>query len=320
MTMKRFVAVAVLAAATLGACGSSGKTTATGSTTTATAPPVTSFPVAVTAANGTVTIPARPTRILSLSATATQMLYAIGAGPQVVGVDVYSTDPPDAPRTKFTGSETSAEDYVSEHPDLVLLAFDTGGKLVAQLSTLHIPTLLLPPAKAIDDSYSQFRQLGLATGHFAEAVKEANTVAQQLDSVARSVGNRAKGLTYYHEVDNTLYTATSKTFIGALYGRLGMVNVADAADSSGSGYPQLSAEYLVRQDPDFVFLGDTVCCHETAATFGGRPGFSQLKAVRLGHVVLVSDPIASEWGPRVVDFLKVVAAAVEHPSATTTTT
>lgn len=316
MTMKRLVAVAVLAAATLGACGSSAKTAAT----TATAPPSTKFPVTVTAANGAVTLPAKPTRILSLSATATQMLYAIGAGPQVVGVDVYSTDPPNAPRTKFTGSETSAEDYVGEHPDLVLLAFDTGGKLVAQLSTLHIPALLLPPAKAIDDSYSQFRQLGLATGHWAAAVKEANTVAQQLDAVARSAGDRGKGLSYYHEVDNTLYSATSKTFIGALYARLGMVNIADAADGSGSGYPQLSAEYLIRRNPDFVFLADTVCCHESAATLAARPGFSQLQAVRLGHVVLLNDPIASEWGPRVVDFLKAVATAIEHASATTTTT
>lgn len=314
MTRRTWVASAVLAVVLLGSCGSSGKTSGTAS---AAPTPSTRFPVTVTAANGPVTIPARPTRILSLSATATEMVYAVGAGPQVAGVDVYSTDPPNAPKTKFTGAETSAEDYVSLHPDLVLLAFDTGGKLISQLATLHIPALLLPPAKTMDDSYNQYRELGLATGHWAESVKQANSVAGQLDAVVKSAGGRARGLTYYHEIDNTLYTATSKTFIGALYGRLGMVNVADAADTSGSGYPQLSPEYLLRQDPQYVFLSDTVCCHESAATFGARPGFSQMRAVRLGHVVPLNDAIASEWGPRVVDFLKGIVAAIDRTGTTT---
>jgi iron complex transport system substrate-binding protein len=237
------------------------------------------------------------------------MLYAIGAGAQVAGVDKYSTDPPNAPRTKFDGTE-SAESYVPLHPDLVIVAFDTGNKLASQLATLHIPTLVLPPAATIDDTYRQFTELGQATGHAAQAAQEETTIRQKLDAIVASVGTRAKGLTYYHEVDNTLYTATSKTFIGALYARLGMVNVADPADHSGSGYPQLSAEYLVKADPEYVFLADTVCCHESAATFAARPGFSVLRAVRLGHVVALPDPVAAEWGPRVVDFLQDIANAV----------
>jgi len=237
------------------------------------------------------------------------MLYAIGAGSQVVGVDKYSTDPPNAPRTRFDGTE-SAESYAPLHPDLVIVALDSGNKLASQLATLHIPTLVLAPAATIDDTYNQFTELGQATGHAAQATQEDAVIRQKLDAIARSVGDRAKGLTYYHEVDSTLYTATSKTFIGALYGRLGMVNVADPADHSGSGYPQLSAEYLVKADPDYVFLADTVCCHESAATFAARPGFSVLKAVKLGHVVPLPDPVASQWGPHVVDFLQDVANAV----------
>ncbi len=311
------VAVAALATALVG-CSSATSRSAPAATAAATAAPVTStpvtsapaFPVTVHAGNGTETIPARPVRILSLSATATEMLYAIGAGSQVVGVDKYSTDPPNAPRTKFDGTE-GAESYVPLHPDLVILSpFDTTGTVGRELATLHIPALLLPPATTIDDTYSQFMVLGEATGHVAEAAQEDASIRQKLDAIVASVGDRAKGLTYYHEVDSTLYTATSKTFIGALYARLGMVNVADPADHSGSGYPQLSPEYLVKADPDYVFLADTVCCHETAATFAARPGFSVLKAVRLGHVVLLPDPIAAEWGPRVVDFLQDVANAV----------
>jgi len=191
-----------------------------------------------------------------------------------------------------------------------VIAFSSNTQLVPQLATLHIPALVLPPANTIDDTYSQFMVLGEATGHAAAAAQEDTTIRERLDAIVRSVGGRATGLTYYHEIDNTLYTATSKTFIGALYARLGMVNIADAADHSGSGYPQLSAEYLVKADPDYVFLADTVCCHESAATFAARPGFSVLSAVKDGHVVGIPDPIAAEWGPRVVDFLQDIAAAV----------
>jgi iron complex transport system substrate-binding protein len=316
--MRRLIAVTGVLAGVIAACGSSAPHAAPA--TTAAAPPPTTaapstaappeYPVTVAAGNGNITIVARPTRILSLSATATQMLYTIGAGSQVVGVDKYSTDPPTAPRTSFDGTE-GAESYVPLHPDLVIISpFDTTTKLTTQLATLHINALLLPPAKTIDDTYHQFMVLGRATGHAAEAAREDDLVRQQLDAITRSVGDRAKGRTYYHEVDSTLYTATSKTFIGALYARLGMVNIADPADHAGSGYPQLSAEYLVKANPDYVFLADTVCCHETAATFAARPGFSVLAAVRLGHVVLLPDPVAAQWGPRVVDFLRDIADGV----------
>jgi iron complex transport system substrate-binding protein len=306
--VRRITALATVTVALLAACGSNAArpapTTSVGAST--------SFPVTVAAANGNVIVAARPTRILSLSPTATEMLYAIGAGPQVVGVDKYSTDPPNTPRTRFDGTE-GAESYVPLHPDLVVLYTDSSGKLVGQLATLHIPTLLLPPAVTIDDTYTQLTVLGQATGHVAQATAESTSIRQQLDSITRSVGDRAKGLTYYHEIDSTLYTATSKTFIGALYARLGMVNIADPADHGGSGYPQLSAEYLVKADPDYVFLADTVCCHESAATFAARPGFSVMKAVHDGHVVPLPDPIAAQWGPRVVDFLRDIAAAVTTP-------
>jgi iron complex transport system substrate-binding protein len=318
--MNRTIAVIAVLATALAACSSTSSrkappAAAAAATAQATAAPPTSapppsFPATVTASNGAITIPARPTRILSLSATATEMLYTIGAGGQVVGVDKYSTDPPYAPRTAFDGTE-GAESYVPLHPDLVILSpFDTDGKVASQLATLHIPAMLLPPAKTIDDTYSQFTVLGQATGHVTEAAAEDAALRRKLDAIVAGVGDRAKGLTYYHEVDNTLYTATSKTFIGALYARLGMVNIADAADHSGSGYPQLSAEYLVKADPDFVFLADTVCCHESASTFAARPGFSVLKAVKSGHVVGLPDPVAAEWGPRVADFLQDIADAV----------
>ena len=308
--MRRLIVAAVVVASVLGGCtGSKPAGAPAGQASEA-------FPVTVTAENGAVTIPASPKRIVSMSATATQMLYAIGAGPQVVAVDKYSTDPPNAPRTSFTGSETSAEGYMTFHPDLVVVAFDTGHNLVAQLKLLHVATLLLPPATVLNDTYDQFKELGVATGHLAAANAEVASIGRHLDAIAASVGSRARGLTYYQEIDNTLFTATSKTFIGALYSRLGMVNVADPADHEGSGYPQLNAEFLIQANPDFVFLADTVCCGQTAATFGARPGFSNLRAVQQGHVFPLVDSVASEWGPRVVDFLQTIADDVGKATAT----
>jgi iron complex transport system substrate-binding protein len=267
------------------------------------------FPVSVTSADGTVRIPSRPTRILSLSASATQMVYAIGAGPQVVGVDEYSTYPSDAPRTKFTGYETSAEDYLPLRPDLVILAFDESN-MVAQLKTLGIPALLLPPANTLAGAYRQIVELGEATGHRAAAARAVATEKADLTRTTATAGNEARGKSYYIELDPTLYSATSNTFIGALFDRLGMHDIADAA-GHGSSYPQLSAEYLLKANPDYVFLADTVCCQQTAATFASRPGFSGLRAVRLHHVIPVNDSLASEWGPHSMEgFLQVVARAV----------
>ncbi len=137
------------------------------------------------------------------------------------------------------------------------------------------------------------------------------SIRAKLDGTVRKVGAKAKGLTYYQEIDPTLYTATSHTFIGALYARLDMVNIADPAEQAGN-YPQLSAEYLLKANPDYVFLADSVCCGQSAKSFDRRPGYSVLKAVHLGHVFAILDPIASECCPRVVDFLQMVANDVGH--------
>jgi len=88
------------------------------------------------------------------------------------------------------------------------------------------------------------------------------------------------------------------------------------ADPDGElgGFPQLSAEFLVSADPDFIFLADTLCCGQDATTVAARPGFADLTAVRDGRVVELSDDIASRWGPRVVEFLAtIVEATAEVP-------
>lgn len=270
----------------------------------------TTFPVTVPSEGSRVVVPARPARILSLSPSATQMLYAVGAGRQVVGVDKYSTYPPGAPRTKFTGSETNAEGYLPLRPDLVVMAFPSG-TVVHQLQLLHIPAVVLPPAANLSQVDQQMEELGLATGHAAQARRSVASLSADLSRQAKYAGGAGRGKSYFIELDPTYYTATSRTFIGAELSLFGLHNVADAA-GHGSTYPQVSAEFVLRADPYYVFLADTVCCAVTPASFGHRPGFSVLSAVRAHRVIGVNDSIASEWGPHTVEGFVGLVARLLH--------
>ena len=265
------------------------------------------FPVTVAAANGKVTIAAKPTRIVSLSPTATENLFAIGAGDQVVAVDDQSNYPEAAPHTKLSGYTPNAEAIAAYRPDLVVVSADLG-RIVAALGKLHIPVIVQPTAAKLSDAYTQLRQLGKVTGHDGQAAGVVSSMQKQIAAAAKSVPRSAKKLTVYHELDPTYYSATSKTFIGRVYALLGLRNVADAADKTGSGYPQLSAEYIVSASPDLIVLADTKCCGQTVASVSKRAGWGTIAAVKNGDVVGVSDDVASRWGPRVVGFARLIAA------------
>ena len=254
-----------------------------------------------------------PKRIVSMSPTATEMLFAIGAGGQVVAVDSNSNYPKEAPKTELSAYEPNIEAIAGYKPDLVVYS-DDPGELAAGLSKLGIPALQQPATTKLDDTYAQLDELGKATGHEAEAGQLVTTMRAEIEKIA-GADRPEQPLTYYHELDKNLYTATSKTFIGQLYAQLGMENIADAADKEGTGYPQLSAEYVIKADPDLIFLADTKCCGQSARTVAARDGWDQVTAVKTGGVVELDDDVASRWGPRVVDFLKVIAAKVQAAEA-----
>ncbi len=270
------------------------------------------FPVTVTAANGSVHLDKRPGAILSLSPTATEMLYAIGAGSQVKGVDNDSTYPQQAPRTKLSGFTPNVEAIAAEKPDLVVVS-NNAAALTKRLAPFHIPVLWLPAPPNIGGVYSELGQLGEATGRDQQAAKEVGTLRAQIRKIVAAVPQRSKPLTYYYELDQTYYSVTSDTFIGKLLGLLGMKSIADSAKGAAAagGYPQLSAEYIVKANPDVVILADTLCCHQNATTVAARPGWSGLSAVKTKHVILLNDDIASRWGPRVVSLLRTVLAAIK---------
>jgi iron complex transport system substrate-binding protein len=270
------------------------------------------YPVKITTPAGAITLPAKPVRIISLSPTATEDLFAVGAGPQVRAVDDQSSYPASAPRTKLSGFTPNVEAIAGYNPDLVIISNDSGGKLAKRLRALEIPVLLEPAAVKLADVYAQINLLGLATGHVPKAKALVAKMKSQIAAIIANVPKRATPLTYYHELSPDLYSATSTTFIGRIYGLLGLKNVADAAQDAASGYPKLSAEYLIAANPDFVFLADTKCCKQDAASVAARPGWSDMNAVKKGQVVNLDDDIASRWGPRIVSYLRTVAAAVAN--------
>jgi iron complex transport system substrate-binding protein len=303
--MKRALTAALAAAALLlGACANDD---AGGGTPAPSGSGAGSYPVTV----GKVTLQKRPERIISLSPSATEMLFAVNAGPQVIAVDDQSTFPADAPKSDLSGFKPNAEAIAAKNPDLVVLSDDIN-KIVDQLTKLKIPVFQTAAAKQLTDTYAQIGQLGMLTGHQADASALTGRMTAQIDKIVKGAPRRTQPLSYYYELDPTFYSATSKTFVGSIFGLFGMTNVADGADPDGSkgGYPQLSQETLLRSDPDMIFLADSKCCQQSAASVEARKGWSDITAVKTGRIVALDDDIASRWGPRVVDLVQSVADAV----------
>jgi iron complex transport system substrate-binding protein len=279
------------------ACGdsTSGSTTSNASS---------QYPVEV----GGVVIPARPERILSGSSAHTEILFAIGAGSQVAAVDLWSDFPPEATELpRFDAFNASVEGMAAFDPDLVIVSFDPGG-VVDGLNALGVPVLVLDAPADLDGVFAQYADIGLAVDRVDEAAELIRSVRGEIEDIVASLPDDAAGLTYFHELDASFYTVGSNTFIGHLYDLLGMVSIADAA---GAGdYPQLSAEFILDADPDFIVLADALCCGESAETVAARPGWGSLSAVQGGRVIEVDESTASRWGPRIVDFLRVIARGV----------
>ncbi|MFG1944820.1 ABC transporter substrate-binding protein [Nonomuraea sp. NPDC048826] len=310
--VRKALAGALLGTLALSACGQPGTTaaptpaasSATSSATQADA----AFPVTVEAANGPVTIAKRPERIVSLSATHTETLFAIGAGPQVIAVDDQSNFPPEAPRTELSGFKPNVEAIVAHKPDLVVLSDDME-QVITELGKLNVPVLWEPSAKTFDEAYDEIGDLGAATGNAEKAEEVVASMRATLDKLAADAP-KDKRLTYYHELDQTPYGATSTTFIGQVYGLFGLTNIADKAPDAAGGYPKLSAEFIAQADPDLIFLADVKCCGQNRDALAKRPGWANLSAIKNDQVIELDDDIASRWGPRVADLAQTVGDAV----------
>ena len=327
-----FAAAAIAAA--LAACGSgsgstsataspsatgSGTSSATGSASITPSPTASAsaaaFPVTVTAANGSVTIASRPGRIVSLSPTATEDLYRVGAGSQVVAVDQDSNYPAGIPKTSLSGLTPNIEAIARYNPSLVI-AYQNVNGLVSGMAKLGVPVLIEPAAATLNAAYAEIEQIGQGTGHATQAATVVSGMKQQIAADVSKAGAAHRGQTYYWELSaNPYYSVTSSTFIGQIVELFGLKSIADAASKpSDGGYPELSEEYIVTAKPQLIFLADNQQADggQSPAVVARRPGWSAIPAVTDHEVIGLNDDVASRWGPRLPQLVAQIAAALEQ--------
>lgn len=265
-----------------------------------------------------------PQCVVSLSPTATETLFAIGAGRQVQAVDSDSNYPTSGlPAKRVNALNPSVEAVVglcrtsashpSAKPDLVIISYDANS-IKAKLSAVGVKVVEQNAPTTVAGALGEIEQLGALTGHVGRADALAASIDRTIKADIASVpAHPTKKLTVYYELDSTYYSLTSATFVGSLLKDLGAVNVADAASTSAdAGYPQLSAEYIASANPKLIFLADTVCCKVTPAKVAKRSGFTKVSAVVNNHVVNLNDDIASRWGPRLGTLMNELTAAVKN--------
>ncbi|MHA6800674.1 ABC transporter substrate-binding protein [Bounagaea algeriensis] len=277
--------------------------------------PASAFPVRVELpGQDPVTLPQQPKRIVSLSPTATETLYEIGAGDEVVATDKDSNHPQRAPRTELSALNTDAAAVAGHNPDLVI-APGSARDLAEGLRAADVPVLLTPAANNLDEAYQQVEALGQATGHGQRAERLTQEMRTEIDRIIEETPKPDRPLSFYHEVSPDGYTAGPDSFVGSIYERFGLRNIAEQAGP----FPQLSEERVVQADPDLVFLADTKSTPATAENVGNRPGWGSLTAVRRDNVVELDEDVASRWGPRVVELVRSIGKAVTEAQGPTAT-
>ncbi|APQ55042.1 ABC transporter substrate-binding protein [Corynebacterium pseudotuberculosis] len=306
--------IAIAAAALVGCSSGEGETA---SNSAKNADTTQNFPVTVKSGvsgeGESVTLEQKPERIVSLSPTATEVLYAIGAGEHVVAVDKHSNYPAGTPIVDgLSGFKPNLEAVVAHDPDLVVVSREDD-TFVAGLHTAKIPVLVLPAAKKLDDVYSQIERLGAATGHIADATLRVSEMQSDIESAVKTVPESIKDahLSYYHEISSKLYAAADSSFIGQVYALFGMRSIASGAKD----YPQLTNEAVIDANPDAYFQANQGSEKITPQDLAARPGWNTIKAVRTGAIVQLDQDLAARWGTRLPLLIKQVAeqlAALPH--------
>ena len=271
---------------------------------------VTTLVFSFLALNPTQAATAIPKRIISLSPSATEILYAIGAGNQVIAVDDLSNYPSKAPITKLSAFSPNVEALLNYKPDLIILNADATKALEvkAALEKLKIKVFFERAPLDLKEAYLEITALGRTTGKISDAQNVISNMKSKI-SAAIKKGKTSKKITFFHELDNTLYSATSDTFIGKVYKDFNLINVADqAATADSAGYPQLQSEYVIKSNPKIIFLADAQY-GESLETLTKRAGWNGIAAIKNKNVVALPEDIPSRWGPRLVDFYEFIASS-----------
>jgi len=247
--------------------------------------------------------------VVSLAPSNTEILFAIGAGGQVVGRDALSDFPAEAKNLTDIGSTFDAlntEQIVSLKPDLVLAAEINTPEQVKQLEGLGLTVYYLKNPLTLEEMYGNLGIVGQLTGHEKEAATLTESLKARVAAVDQKIAPISSRPNVFYELDATdpakPFTAGKGTFITQLIDRAGGYNIASDLD----GYPQMSLEQVMAADPAFIILGDARY-GVSAETIAQRPGWENLSAVKNGNVLPFNDDLVSRPGPRLVDALEELA-------------
>ncbi len=309
---RKFFYLILFLALLLTACGParSAVSTEPPATEAVVAPPTPSAEIKLTDDLGrSVVLNGTAQRIISMAPSVTEILYAVGAGDQVVGREQFSDYPPEAAKVTDIGATYEAlntELIVSLKPDLILTTEINAPEQVKTLEDLGLTVYYMKNPTTIEEMYDDMELVAQLTGHETEAAAAIETLKARVAAVDEKIMPLSSGISVFYEVDATdpskPFTAGKGTFITLLIERAGGYNIASDTD----GYPQLSLEQVVAADPNFIILGDAKW-GTTPESIAQRPGWENLSAVKNGQVVPFNDDLVSRPGPRMVDGLEQLA-------------
>ncbi len=264
----------------------------------------------------TVILSAPAQRVVSLAAANTEILFAIGAGAQVVGRDSFSDYPPEAASVEDIGGsfgEYDLEAILALQPDLVLAGEINSPELVASLEDLGLTVFLLPnPSGLFEGLYTTLETVGILTGHVSEAASLSESLRVRVDAVEKASLSVTNIPDVYYELDATNPAAPYTAGVGTYVSRL--IWLAGGRIITGGNYDAwitISLEQLLVADPDIIILGDAAY-GETPEKVAVRPGWDALTAVRTGQIFPIDDNLVSRPGPRLVDGLEAMVELI-HP-------
>jgi len=264
----------------------------------------------------TVTLTGPAQRVVSLAPSNTEILFAVGAGAQVVGRDESSDYPAEAAALPTVGgwSGFSAEAIVALQPDLVLgMAGDFNSpELAASLEQLGLTVYYLPNPATLEEVYAAIETVGALTGHTSEAAALVESLERRVAAVDEKIMPLSYRPLVFFELDATdpskPFTSGPGTFIDLLIDRAGGINIGSQLQGA---WAQISIEELLVTNPNVIVLGDSRY-GETLEKVARRVGWDTLKAVQDGKVYPIDDNLFVRPGPRLVDGLEALAKLL-HP-------
>lgn len=260
-----------------------------------------------------VSIPTTPQKIVSLAPSNTELLFAVGAGAQVIGRDEFSDYPPEAKDLPSVGGSMgkySYEQIAALQPDIVLAAEINTQEQVKALEDLHVTVFYLSNPKDIYGMLDNVLLVGKITGRNTEAAALVDKLKGRVEAVEKTVKQGGTPVKVFYELDGSdpskPWTSGKGSFVDQLITMAGGVNVA--ADA-GEGWMQLSQEALILADPEVILLGDAAY-GTSPESVGQRAGWDKISAVVNNRVYTFDDNLVSRPDPRLVDGLEAIAALI----------